>query len=739
MATRRVLQTIDAAAVIAVFVVSLSLGAAVLADVDVNMISYTLPIAAMEACGQGLAAPGAISPEFAAFARRERASTSCAAVIGVSPPRAPDSFSLGYRYAVYSVAAAIRIGGLSWTTLDRYVAMLFAVSMALTYLLYRLLAGPVLALAGVGAIVFSNHVLALALDLRDYGKEIWFAALWLVLGWLLARGLPRVSRAVYLPSCLAGVVLGIGLGFRMDLMVFLPAFLAVIAFALAGWSRRALATKAIAAGVFLASFGVAATPILTTLGGGSNLPHFAVLGLSASFTDALGLDRPAYDLGALYADGFAHSLTAAHAVVAKNERDVGNLYSKLYDRQGTALLRDVVWNFPADVIARGLGATRQAIAYPFDPMVRWDVAHVRTLSSGAPWTRLIAWRLRAGDWLRGRELLLMLLAFFAVAVRDVRKAIVGASLVLYFCAYSLIQFHHRHTFHLDIIAIALLIVVAGASISALWRLGHELRQGRALGDVAADCVRRVVPALATSLAVLLAGSLGLWLVRTWQQRHVTSLLEATIQARWSDVAVSHESLARFLQQRDEPLTQWFANDIRVRDPQQTGDWWQSAVLLRVADAGAGQTATDDRGAIRASYMQVELGGARCAVGAVPIAALYSSDDHTIDADYTRAFYVAVRNATEPSRLLQPVLELPGHSRFEGFAVAANAVDCVRRVQRATPPEAIPMPIVFAALTDTWRSTPLFQRVAASAAPAKGWDVPGLYRHQEQSLASRGPR
>ena len=99
-----------------VFTTSLWMGIGALRELAVNTISYTLPVAAMSACGQGLTSPGSISPDFAAFAKRERPSITCDAVIGGSAPSPPDPFSMTYRYAIYSVAAAMRILASSATT-----------------------------------------------------------------------------------------------------------------------------------------------------------------------------------------------------------------------------------------------------------------------------------------------------------------------------------------------------------------------------------------------------------------------------------------------------------------------------------------------------------------------------------------------------------------------------------------------------------------------------------------------
>ena len=74
-------------------------------------------------------------------------------------------------------------------------------------------------------------------------------------------------------------MLGIGMGFRIDVAIFLPIFIAVIALALRGFTGSALVAKLAGIVLVVASFGVASAPLLSTMAKGSDSWHVIVLGV----------------------------------------------------------------------------------------------------------------------------------------------------------------------------------------------------------------------------------------------------------------------------------------------------------------------------------------------------------------------------------------------------------------------------------------------------------------------------
>lgn len=701
-------RALDAVLLMAIFIASTNLGLQFLTDRQINTLGDMLPRAAMVACGHGLSTPATTTAAFEACARRDQASIACDAVAGGEAPTPQGGFTMGYRYAIYGVAAAIRVAGLSWRTLDLYAAGLFGLSMTAAYVLFRLALGRLLSVLGVIALACSSHLLALGLDLRDYGKELWFIALWAALGWLLRSGRPEASRRIYAPACAAGVLLGIGIGFRIDLTVFAPVFAATVLLGLAGWTRPALKAKAAAIGLFAATFGLIGAPILTTLAAGSNSAHVILLGMMTPFTRALGIDPPPYDLGDLYADGFAYSVIAAHASVVQHQTTLGDLGSALYDRQGSTMLADVARHFPADLLARSIGATRQALAYPFDPVARAEARDIDALDNGRIVRAFTRWSSVVTSMFAGRAVPLALVVLFAVAVRDVRLGLVGALLVLYFGGYSMLQFSRRHTFHLDVLSVGLvLLAIQALGAFARW-FAPIASRGVSRDAFAADAKRRLAFALALVAGLVAAGGTTFAAARSWQTRHVTDLFDRTLAGPWADVAMTPEPLT--ILDRGTPTATW--QGIYAANP----GGWTNGVLLRMALPGDDGPTGEVLESSRSEYFLVEIGGGACSPGPVPVALKYSSTRPTIDFEYTREFDVPIA-AGQPSRLLFPIYSRRGVSRFEGIAVPAGRSGCVLRAQRADPRSAAPLPILFAVLSPGWRSMPLYQRLNRTAAAA----------------------
>jgi hypothetical protein len=699
----------DLAIIAAVGLCSASIGYELLDGRRLNTFGEDLPPAVMLACGQGLVDPVAPSPAFQAFRKQERLSLSCAEAAGDGRMQPPNLDIVSTRYEVRSIALALRVFGISWRTLHGGVAVVFALSMSLAYALLRLAVGRTLAVVGIAALLFSNHTLSVALYIRDFGKEIWFFGAWLVIGWLLRRGQPHASPAIYVPACVAGAVLGLGLGFRVDLMIIIPAVISVILFAVRGVTRAALTTKAIAAGGFIITFALTGAPILTTLYSEASLSHAVVLGLMTPFNDALGIDPPVYDVGDLYADGFAASVIEAHAILVDRDRSPGRAgapsYGAAYSRKGNSLLMDIGRRFPADFLVRALGATRQVIANPFDALSGAEAAGIDALTRTPMRLTLLHWRAVAGRWLHGHELLFIAAAFLAVALRDRRLSVVVTLLVLYFSCYSMLQFSRRHTFHLDIIAVGLVLVAISGGVSLVAWLVRPRRGASSIGQAAARSARHVALGVLTGAVMVAIAAGAMTAARAWQQRRVTALFERALAAPLLDVPLTRE-----------PLPPVAAAEKSRAPWESMVAWrplaWLNPVLLRPAPGAwpvAGAPAP-----LHAEYLVIEFGGARCKESVVPIMISYSSTVRSIDTNYTRAFDVPVTNG---SRLLVPIIEIPGTSRFDGLVVSGDRAVCVHRVRRVDPPEVTPLPYVFAVLPANWRSTALYQRLTNIPAPS----------------------
>jgi hypothetical protein len=697
-------RVLDGLIVAAVFWVGAFAGARYLSDRRMNALGDFVVYAAKVACGGALSAHGDFSPAFMAFVGRERESVSCADVLADRQPKAAGPFVESQRNLIYVVAAAIRVGGLSWTTLDRFMGGLFGLSMALVYGLLRLTLWRGLAIIGAAAVLCSDHIAQLA-NLRDFSKEASFVAAWLTIGWLLLRRGERASSALYLPACVAGIVVGFGIGFRLDLMACVPVFPAVIALAVAGWDRRAVVDKGVAIAGFFLAFGTTAAPTLMALSTGSNSAHVAILGLGRSFTTELGLESPVYDVGDTYSDGFVQSLIAAHALVVQHDPVEARLGTADYDRQGFRFLADNAENFPADQVIRAIAANVQVIRYPFAERSRR--AHlVEPLFPPGILLTLTRWRAWLFSWVDGYAPLVAVFALCVICARDWRTGAAVTLLIAYFCGYSMIQFSRRHTFHFDVIPVNLLLIAVQAACvaaaAAAVRGRAPRRERFALGAES----RRAVVALGVLGLAAVPIACVLLAARGWQQRHVSAALDRTLKLEWEPVESPQEPFSLV---RDGVVEPTWAGLYQSAD----GPWRQPLVLVHVPSFDLA-TVPDPRSDIRWEYLRLDVGGSGCAARVVPVALKYTGSVPTLHWEYTRAFELPVDADSRRTVLLVPILYRAGSSRFDGFVVRREQAPCIAAVHRADPRATVPLPMIAAVLPPNWRTLPLYQYRARKA-------------------------
>src|SRR6202011_4426560 len=107
-------------------------------------------------------------------------------------------------------------------------------------------------------------------------------------------------------SALGGGVVGLGLGFRTDLVIAVLPFLFTLAFLLP--PAASVRTRAVAMAVFLLSFAVVGFPLLRDYSKGRNMGPLILLGLTAPFNRPLGIQPSIYEYGSQYNDALMASI-----------------------------------------------------------------------------------------------------------------------------------------------------------------------------------------------------------------------------------------------------------------------------------------------------------------------------------------------------------------------------------------------------------------------------------------------
>jgi hypothetical protein len=468
--------------------------------------------AVMIACGKGFVVARPQVPAMVPFLWRQADRFSCDAIPPDAPLGTEDLFQQGsWRYLMLAVGFTWRLFGVSWSALGPLFAALFGATIASAYAVFRLGMTPALALAGALLLRFSDLHLKYFPVLRDYTKAPFALVLILLIGLLILR---RATWRRALPIAAAyGAVAGVGYGFRTDFLAYLPPlFVALFGF-LEGGVLRNIRLKLAAGAVCLASFAVAAWPVLSTLdrSGPGCQWHVVLLGFASQFARPLGVVRAPYEVAREYLDEYAYTTVTSY--VGRARPGVGHIEycGADYGQATRAYLIDIVRRFPADAIVRTYASVLRIVELPFTAPEEDD-------TGGIPFARKTGY---------GMGLVLVVAAIVLAMAGNTRLGLFLLFTLLYFGGLPAIQFDPRHFFHLEFITwwaagflLQIAIDSAHPGTSLAWRSA-----GRSLA--------RASLALAACVAFLVA---VLWAARGYQQVAVRSLLGSYIAAPRSEVA-----------------------------------------------------------------------------------------------------------------------------------------------------------------------------------------------------------
>ena len=440
--------------------------------------SYFEP-AVMLACGHGFVLSRPQPPALAAFLAEKRDSFHCEELPRDLELTTDALVQRPWRYLLTTVALAWKVLGLSWTGLAPLFGAFYAATAVAVYVLCRQLAGPVASLAATAAFSLSPLQLANLANLRDYAKApfvVWLAAL---LAAMVVR--PLRPRAVVLLALGYGLIMGIGYGFRTDLLIAFPPLVVAIVLFLPGGITRQLLTKVVALGALATGFLVAAAPILSSVASrGGCQWHFSLLGLTDPFNEALGVGGGAYSWGHLYKDEYLWATISSYAARLRPDLGYIEYCSREYDIASGGYLRSVLATFPADILTRAYAAVFQVLDLPFRHVI------------GVPYLGTLAAILFVGG----------------VAMVNRRLALFATFAIAYFGGHTAIQFLPRHFFPFEFVSLAILAVIVD----------------RAMNPVAAapGALQR---ATVFVVAVIVVLAIPLLILRSYQNRVVIDLLD----------------------------------------------------------------------------------------------------------------------------------------------------------------------------------------------------------------------
>jgi hypothetical protein len=574
--------------------------------------------AVMWVCGRGyVAADYASSPRFRDFLTERRDSMTCASTDGVRAVRgAPLHDQM--RYLQLLVAKFWRPDSISWSAVRPLFMWSYAVYGMLAYILLRMAAGRFLATFGALALITSPSQLANLPHLRDFMKAPFFIAVLILIG--VAGRRQTSPRGFWLATALFGGVVGIGFGFRSDIIIAFPLFVLAVLLSGRSWEIKAAAPVLVAV-----VFAMTAWPILRTERASS--AGFFVLnhGLMDPFDEMLGLSGPDYSRGHLYHDRYLRQLVEAYWTRVSGKTEPLPVGGPFTDRANRGYFLANVAMFPADVVARAYAATVKVLDLSFTArMERPKIAPPVFLTydqlpvNHGTLRMMIRARERLATALEGWGLWLFLIAAILLSAVDVARAVLFSVVALYLAAYTALQFHIRHIFHLEIISLWVIVVV----VSLTFRLRTSAH------------VRALLRPAAVIASLCLVALLALFPLRALQQRNITRFV-AVLDASPSSV-----------------------------------------VAIRRSDS-AERTSFSPVGALTDGYLVVEIDLAASARRGVETTLRFAADP-AIGLDRSRTLYLERRTSAR-SEPLRVMLELT--PEFRGIEIETADADCLKRVTR----------------------------------------------------------
>ncbi len=405
-----------------------------------------------------------------------------------------------HRYLVLTTGLTWRIFGVTWNVMRAYTIGLLVLSALAVFFLNRLLLNPWLSFLGALLFSFAPFVL---LDLhctRDFAKIPFFLWTFYTFG-LAIKYRPKGWKGLLL-AISSGMLIGIGLGFRRDLMVAVPAafllFLWMPRTAFLSW-RRILAPIA-----FSFTFLLFSAPILLSFWQYGTLGHHdTLMGFSTYNDRELNMQPGSYEKIYRLNDLFVSFSAFDYRERARLIENPRCTMATPREPPKKAYLMETVFSFPADVLARAYTATLRVLQNDGGYLT-----HNKTTIP--PATNLLYGLLPLLFSLSGILFLFRRYGFRTFSI---------VLLLAYFSAICSIQFAPRHIGHTTFVMPLLTLFSCSCIAEYIWTRWKQ--------QIPINHPGFSWPSVLVGLLIILLPAVGLLAVaRAWQGKQVTHIRQA---------------------------------------------------------------------------------------------------------------------------------------------------------------------------------------------------------------------
>lgn len=622
-------------------------------------------------CGFGLIRPDIIPAGVVDFLSLRSLTFDCAILTAPAASQPAGIFLRAHLYFSLIVRMLWRGPAIDYQSLWPLVAGLAGFYAAGCFALLRRFFGLFPATAGALLLACSPIALGLVIYLRDYGKAPFFV--W-ALAALIAAVQARPLRMKIVLAAAAGAIVGVGYGFRSDLIILLPAGLLYLVVASRTWRARLSTVSALGVTTLLL-----AAPMLS-IGNGGGFGTLIMQGMSEPFRHYLDLGPAPYAMGTAYSDelvlsSVAADLSAADPDWASREGVPGQGMSQSILRSGR-YVGGWLGFFAGDIATQALKSAAWILEMPSlmsqqRRAASWLVPATERSSAGPAMDTL--YDAIASPWLAAVCALGWIVLLARIAGSDRRAAAALGILISVLLLYTAIQFSLRHVFHLEFIWVAGVLALMHATfwIESLRRAGFRFY---------------AVVAVAAMIVVVAQQALVHYQDRTLRRQFAKLLAQPRIASeieRSPDVNDGKATVGITMPESFRAVVEGPVDSMNDR----MGENGVQAIVLAGADR-----------------LLLSVGGPRCTAGPLQLTLRYTKTARTWQPLESRITVDVPSDAAQRTMVLVPVF-YRATQRFTGIALPEASRGCITAVERVAGPTRLPL-LLTATLTPGWQERPL---------------------------------